>query len=160
MRIKQYFTSRQRLWIYLFSGVVLILLYNVLVLLFQAQNTEDHIVGNFQHRFLENQRELDSQAEQVLSILQQNKINLWPELEKATKAGNIIAQIYRDDELYFWNSQLVDNEILRLPDPNADTVVQLNTGWYLLNKSDDGIFSIFLLKLIKSEYPYINSYLL
>ena len=131
MRIKQKLTTRQRLLIYLISGIVIILVYNLLVLNYTTNNHPDKIVNKFQREFIKQEKLLANKSGIVSEILENRPNGHWPALERSVEGSDIIAQIYLNDSLYFWTSQKINNNILEIFSQEKDTVLLQKTGWYL-----------------------------
>ncbi len=126
---------------------------------FHSRVTPDYLRRHFQEELLEHQKDLRIQSEKVINLLVKDAQDGWPELERAVEDGQQIMQVYLHDSLFFWNSQLIDHDILTFPRNTTDSVVRLNTGWYLMNQKTTGQYRIFLFEQIKPEYSFINSYL-
>jgi signal transduction histidine kinase len=122
-------------------------------------NSPERKYERFQKEFLIQQQLLAEKTRDVDNILSANSNQYWPLLERALNPENIFSQIYLRDSLVFWNSQYINNEILLRLDNKVDTVLKLSAGWFLVHSSESDGFDIYLLKQIKSEYEYDNSFL-
>jgi two-component system, NtrC family, nitrogen regulation sensor histidine kinase NtrY len=159
MPFKQKPSSKQRVLIYISSGILLLIVFYLAQSFFYSRVTPDYLTRHFQEELMENQVELQSRSKDIVEVLVKDNQPVWPELENAVEDDNLIAQIYLNDSLFFWNSQLIDHNILMFSIHTADSVVKLNTGWYLMQHASSETYRVFLFKQIKPEYSFNNSYL-
>jgi signal transduction histidine kinase len=153
------FSGKMRLYAIFIAGISLLIVFYLVQFGANYLNRPDHQFSKFQENFVKQQIELTEIGSAIETILQQTAANYWPLLERAVDESNIIAQIYHDDSLFFWNSRKITNEIARVNERIQDTVIFQKTGWYLMQRRHHEGFDIFILKQIKSEYAYNNSYL-
>ncbi len=159
MIFQRAFSGKPGLHIVIIAGLsFLILFYFVKFSADYFDNPERQFV-KFQKNFIEQQNMLYERMESIEDILSANRNNYWPLLERSVDDNNIIAQVYWKDTLFFWNSRMITNEIARVNSSISDTVIFQKTGWYLLHRKQFNDYDIFLLKQIKAEYAYNNSFL-
>ena len=89
MRLKQKITSKQKLLIYAVSGLIIILIYNLLVVNFSTNNHPDRIVSKFQSEFLQQQEQLADKSGIVSEILKNESSNHWNLNGQVQHVGNI-----------------------------------------------------------------------
>ena len=153
------FISRNKTHLYFLTGVFLIIVFYLLVYSIEKYNDADQISKRFQSSFLEQQSVLSEKIPQVITILEGDKILFWPKLERLLNKNEIYAQIYRNDSLLFWNNSRIPNNFKDKESELNETVIFIQTGWFLLDSQSFKSFSIYLFKEIKSEYSVSNSYL-
>lgn len=159
MNLNSAFSNRHSLHAYVISVLVLIISFTVITYSINYFSDYSRQTKQIQESFTENAVLLDEKAEEVKGILLKNPSNFWPYLERSVNPEKFIIQIYLRDELIYWNSQKISNEILFLDQLKKDTVIQQNTGWFLLHFLPEDDYNIFLFKQIKTQYEYDNSYL-
>jgi len=153
------FFSRNKSHRLFLIGLVLCLIFYLLVYSFEKFNDEDQIAKRFQTNFLEQQSVLSEKIPGIISILEGEEETFWPKLEKLLNENQIYTQIYRNDSLLFWNNSRIPNDLNYLKKSEKETIIFIQTGWYLTEYQEYKSFSIFLFDEIKSEYSVSNAYL-
>lgn len=144
---------------YFLATLFLLVAFYAVDLSIRQYYSDDHIKDHFQKNVLEQEGILAQKAGEVEDILNSQKSNHWPELERLLDPDQIYAQIYDHDSLLFWNSNILHNDLDYLKEGALDTIVREKTAWYLIRfEASDG-YRIFLFKKIKSEYPFDNKFL-
>ena len=148
-----------RLHAHLIIGFVLVIAYLLISMLANNQLSREKQTERFQKNIGKYALELEQKGEEVMSILNNNPAQFWPLFERSVNPEEIILQIYLRDSLLYWNSQKISNDILDYNLSKTDTVIQESTGWYLLHQLRRESFTFCLLKQLKSQYEFDNSYL-
>jgi len=159
MNLNGAFSSRNDILNYSLIALILIVSFSVSSYIFKVNNSPVQQYESFQENYTKYAKLLDDKAQEINDVIESDPIETWPRVERLLKQTDILAQVYQNDTLLFWNNQVIGNEILFLSDKFNDTIIELGTGWFLLRKLDDSELSIFLLKQIKTNYDVENSYL-
>ena len=73
--------------------------------------------------------------------------------------SSVCAFVYKEDSLVYWNSNLIEPKVLRKRvGETCDTIMNLNTGDYLITSTPHGPYSFYLLSLLNTTYPVENKY--
>jgi signal transduction histidine kinase len=152
------FTRNNTLTLFL-SAVVLTAIFYLSVYSIKKFNSEDQIAKRFQESFLDQQSVLEKKIPEVITVLKGEEEKIWPKLERILNENQILAQIYRNDTLLFWNNNRIESNISYLKKVKNNVVLFSQTGWYLTENQSYKEYSISLFKVIKSEYSVNNAYL-
>lgn len=151
--------KNNRTHLYLISAICFIIIFYVIQYGTDRYNSDLVIKNRFQKNFIEQQILLNKKAIDVVEIISDSDISNWPALERTLNTDDILARIFNNDSLIFWNSNQIKNNLINLQKTILDTVIREKTGWYLMHYEKADTFRIFLFKRIKSEYPFENKFL-
>lgn len=72
---------------------------------------------------------------------------------------NVGAYIFKKDTLVYWNNNLIEPRVLRKRvGESCDTIVNVNSGDFIITSSPCGPYSFYLFSLINTTYPVENKY--
>ena len=148
-----------RIHYYLIGAIVLLTTYYGIQYASGEFNSDKSLSLKFQENFIDRQLILESKSAEVFKIINDTLISDWPALERLLETDHIFAQVFKNDSLIFWNTNQIQNQLSLDLEPNTDTVIRENTGWYLVHYEMKNELKIFLISLIKSEYPFENKFL-
>ena len=93
------------------------------------------------------------------AILQQAKQNHQTLQDLDNLPNTIGAYVYNRDSLLYWNSNVIDPDLLRKRvKMDCDTIVNLNVGDFLVTSFEKDSCSFFFFKLLNTTYPIENKY--
>jgi len=141
------------------SAVFLLIIFYIIQYSIENYNSDIELKNRFQKNLLIQQSILNNKSDDIIEVLNGEELAYWPSLERLLNPENIYSQIFSDDSLIFWNSNHIRNHLTNLINSFPDTVIREKTGWYLVHFERVEDYRIFLFKLIKSEYPFENTFL-
>ncbi len=156
--MKNIFTN-YRSHFYLISAVFLLIIFYVIQYSIENYNSDNELKNRFQKNLLIQQSILNDKSDDIIEILNGQESLYWPSLERLLNPEDIYTQIFSKDSLIFWNSNHIRNHLTNVIKSFPDTVIREKTGWYLVHFERVEDYRIFLFKLIKSEYPFENTFL-
>ncbi len=95
-------------------------------------------------------------VENLLDHIDTNKQNLWPKLERTVNEGQLLALVYQNDHLIFWNNNIIPNDIHYLDFRNKN-IYQNQSTWYLVVNKEYNDFNIYLFKNVFRCVHHIDS---
>ncbi|RLD46403.1 MAG: hypothetical protein DRI88_07635, partial [Bacteroidetes bacterium] len=125
----------------------------------KKHHSDQHIKDRFQNSLKFQRANLIDKTKTITEILKDPEKNYWPSLERLLDPEQIFAQIYFEDSLIFWNSNLVQNDLDYLYEGELDTIIREKTAWYQIHYISTAANRDLLFTLIKAEYPFENKFL-
>ena len=145
--------------VYLIAALLMLVIFYATEYGTKKHHSDQHIKDRFQNSLKFQRANLIDKTKTITEILKDPEKNYWPSLERLLDPEQIFAQIYFEDSLIFWNSNLVQNDLDYLYEGELDTIIREKTAWYQVHFKSTGVYRVFLFKLIKAEYPFENKFL-
>ena len=91
--------------------------------------------------------------------LQQSKADFMASFNQVPIPIEQGVYVFLKDSLVYWNNNLVEPKLLRKRiDAPCDTIVNLNTGDFLLSSCPNGPYTFYFFSLLNTTYPVENKY--
>ncbi len=124
---------------------------------FSHKSNPKHVAATIQRSVIESGQELKIKSAGIEKLIQQNSSTINIVLRDFIAEEGLGLFIYESDSLVFWNTNAI-----ALPEPGEmgkNGFIALSNGYYLIERSSIAHFDVFLLSLIKHNFPYRNAYL-
>jgi signal transduction histidine kinase len=128
------------------------------------KHPETHLIHDFQEDLHENERELSARLGQITALAMEEefdgnfsgRLKISSRLLEEKGFGFLV---FKKGELYFWSDRSVAFFDTFSALPEAEGLVQLPNGFYLMHKEEVGEYQIAGFHLVKYNYQYENKYL-
>ncbi len=149
--------SKRPFWIQLFLTVSVFIILIVINNRYKQIQSNDFIKGVFEKELAERGEELNTILDGVIEdLLVHQSFKLEETTQELDEIGAMM-YLFQNDSLLSWSSNLIDLFDIQILETNP--IVQLNNGWYKIQKVEkDGIL-VYGLLLLKNEFAYRNEYL-
>ena len=119
-------------------------------------NNADFIVNEFETNLDYQSKYLQNEALKFTSILNENTDDYWPLFERVDESESYYTFIFENDKLLYWNnSSIFLNNLLKSVNP---FLVNHSSNWYLGCYAGVGMYDVWLLKPIISDYSVENQH--